>query len=163
MRAVLNCERYFVSDDGAAWYQDDAGQMCRLPEDHSHGVYPTVLVNGRHCALCLLVLSAFAGPAPDGKMCLHADDDTLNSALSNLRWGTAKENVADAVRNDVTYESRLPVKKRMLAAKAERTRRELSALKKPKKLVPKKARVKKPRKNKTRAAWNYHKPRGPKL
>lgn len=45
-----------------------------------------------------LVLEAFAGPA-NGLFGLHADDDPANNSLSNLRWGTPKENMADRKRN----------------------------------------------------------------
>jgi hypothetical protein len=46
-----------------------------------------------------LVLLAFSGKCPEGQEGLHWDDDPLNNKLSNLRWGTRKENRADAVRN----------------------------------------------------------------
>ena len=39
-----------------------------------------------------LVLRAFVGECPDGHECLHGDDDSFNNHLSNLRWGTPKEN-----------------------------------------------------------------------
>lgn len=45
-----------------------------------------------------LVLDAFRGPQPT-LFGLHADDDPANNALSNLRWGTRAENIADAKRN----------------------------------------------------------------
>jgi hypothetical protein len=46
-----------------------------------------------------LVLEAFVGPAPEGAMALHADDDKVNNHVSNLRWGSRSENALDAVRN----------------------------------------------------------------
>ena len=47
-----------------------------------------------------LVLEAFVGHAPDGKSyCLHWDDDHGNNRLSNLRWGSQKENMQDCARN----------------------------------------------------------------
>lgn len=46
-----------------------------------------------------LVLEAFVGPCPDGQQCLHANDIGDDNRLSNLRWGTPKENAADAVTN----------------------------------------------------------------
>jgi hypothetical protein len=42
-----------------------------------------------------LVLSAFAGPGPDGKQCAHGDGDTGNNRLTNLRWATIPENMSD--------------------------------------------------------------------
>lgn len=46
-----------------------------------------------------LVLTAFVGPAPDGMYGLHRDDDPSNNRLTNLRWGTQAENMADMVLN----------------------------------------------------------------
>lgn len=50
----------------------------------------------------ILVLEAFVGPRPEGLYGLHEDDDRSNNKLSNLRWGTQKENMADAARNGKT-------------------------------------------------------------
>jgi hypothetical protein len=46
-----------------------------------------------------LILEAFVGPCPDGLRCLHADGNSTNNTLANLRWGTAAENSADSVRH----------------------------------------------------------------
>lgn len=42
-----------------------------------------------------LVLDAFVGPCPDGKQVAHGDGNPCNNHISNLRWATAKENIAD--------------------------------------------------------------------
>lgn len=42
-----------------------------------------------------LVLMTFIGPRPDGMECRHLDGNKLNNNLSNLVWGTSKENHAD--------------------------------------------------------------------
>jgi len=47
-----------------------------------------------------LVLDAFRGPKPNPRMeCRHLDGDSLNNRLSNLVWGTCKENMADKKRH----------------------------------------------------------------
>ncbi|WP_136244753.1 NUMOD4 domain-containing protein [Mycobacterium intracellulare] len=46
-----------------------------------------------------LVLEAFVGSRPPGMFGLHWDDDGSNNRLSNLRWGTNRENQLDAIRN----------------------------------------------------------------
>lgn len=47
-----------------------------------------------------LVCVAFHGPPPDGLTdVLHWDDNPRNNEVSNLRWGTASDNLRDAVRN----------------------------------------------------------------
>lgn len=45
------------------------------------------------------MLAAFVGPRPDGFACRHLDGNPGNNHLDNLRYGTAKENKADAMRH----------------------------------------------------------------
>ncbi len=42
-----------------------------------------------------LVLQTFVGPCPEGMECRHFDGDPTNNQLSNLIWGTPKDNWAD--------------------------------------------------------------------
>jgi hypothetical protein len=50
--------------------------------------------------VAVLVLLAFVGPPPfKGAHALHWDDDQGNNNLSNLRWGTSKDNASDRLRN----------------------------------------------------------------
>ncbi|MCK5019344.1 MAG: NUMOD4 motif-containing HNH endonuclease [Candidatus Peribacteraceae bacterium] len=46
-----------------------------------------------------LVLLAFNGPRPEGMQTRHLDGSRTNNSLSNLRYGTAKENYEDARRH----------------------------------------------------------------
>lgn len=51
----------------------------------------------------LLVLEAFVGPCPVGQQGRHVSDhDTTNNALSNLAWGTPKQNAEDRDRHGRT-------------------------------------------------------------
>ena len=49
-----------------------------------------------------LVLETFIGPCPDGMECRHLDGDAANNNISNLAWGTRKENDADKVAHGTT-------------------------------------------------------------
>lgn len=46
-----------------------------------------------------LVLTAFVGPRPKGKVARHLDGDPTNNRKSNLRWGTQAQNIADQIRH----------------------------------------------------------------
>lgn len=70
---------------------------------HASGAFGSVMVGlpgiGQW-VVARLVLFAFMGPPPKGKPCaLHFDDDPNNNDLSNLRWGSRADNVADQIRN----------------------------------------------------------------
>ncbi len=46
-----------------------------------------------------LVLAAFAGPLPDGVERLHSNGNQTDNRLTNLRYGTHAENMADILRH----------------------------------------------------------------
>ena len=50
-----------------------------------------------------LAMAAFIGPCPDGMEVCHNDGNPANNKLSNLRYGTRKENVADQIKHGVFY------------------------------------------------------------
>ncbi len=53
----------------------------------------------------VLVLETFVGPKPyepADMQCRHLDDDAFNNRLTNLAWGTAKQNAEDRDRNGGT-------------------------------------------------------------
>ncbi len=47
----------------------------------------------------LLVAQAFLGPRPEGMYTLHRDDDRSRNCLSNIYYGTPRQNALDAVVN----------------------------------------------------------------
>lgn len=65
---------------------------------HTNG-YLTVMMrrNGKNYRRFIhrLVLQAFVGPAPKGHECRHLNGVRSDNRLSNLVWGTKKQNIAD--------------------------------------------------------------------
>jgi len=58
-----------------------------------------------------LVLETFVGPCPEGMECRHLNGDSKDNNLSNLRWGTHKENGLDtACHGSLKGEENGPVK-----------------------------------------------------
>lgn len=49
-----------------------------------------------------LVLETFIGPCPKGMECCHGDGDPSNNEITNLRWGTRKDNVDDRQKHNRT-------------------------------------------------------------
>lgn len=78
-----------------------AGQMLK-PNVLTYGHRQVSLYRGgvrRLRQVHNLVLEAFVGPRPEGLLGLHWDDDPANNHISNLRWGTPRDNTLDMIRN----------------------------------------------------------------
>jgi hypothetical protein len=56
----------------------------------------------RTYAVHRLVLEAFIGPCPIGCQAAHDNGDPDDNRLDNLRWSSAKENIADRTRHGRT-------------------------------------------------------------
>lgn len=61
---------------------------------------------GRNMRVHRLVLYAFVGECPVGMECRHLDGDATNNHISNLRWGTPLENVADMIMHGTHVDNR---------------------------------------------------------
>lgn len=70
----------------------------RILKTCGNGVgYPVVSLGkpSRSITVHRLVLSAFSGPCPPGHEARHLDGNRGNNFISNLKWGTRKENAGD--------------------------------------------------------------------
>lgn len=72
-------------------------------------VYPKVVLwNGPincRCRVHVLVLTAFKGPRPPGMLGCHDDGDNSHNSVSNLYWGTPRQNALDAIRHGSNWQS----------------------------------------------------------
>jgi hypothetical protein len=59
------------------------------------------LCGATHFIHCLL-LTVFVSPRPEGLVCRHLDGNPLNNNLSNLSWGTPRENYDDVIKHGVS-------------------------------------------------------------
>ena len=55
----------------------------------------------KHKGLHQLLAMAFISNPHNYEVVRHLDDNKDNNSLSNLKWGTIKENIEDAIRNNV--------------------------------------------------------------
>lgn len=76
-------------------------RACVLKQSLSSKGYPCVDIEQKQRRVHVLVLEAFVGPRPKGMLSLHGDGNKRNNILSNLRWGTPKENIEDAISHGV--------------------------------------------------------------
>ena len=103
---LKNAPLYLVSTDGCVYgpdygrKRDGARLEYVLLKPRLRSGYPSLGIyyqNGvrRDTLVHRMVLETFVGPAPEGMECAHGDGDRKNNALSNLRWATHVQNVAD--------------------------------------------------------------------
>lgn len=72
--------------------------------------------------VAVLVLETYVGPRPEGMLALHRDDDPTNNVLTNLYWGTHKQNAMDRRAKGsgfvLTEEQALEIRQRRLAGES---------------------------------------------
>jgi hypothetical protein len=87
---------YGADEEGGVWSRHRMKEWRRLSLIRNQG-YLHFKPGGRWYKVHRFVLECFVGPCPAGMMCRHIDGDRTNNRLSNLAWGTAAENKADAI------------------------------------------------------------------
>lgn len=100
-RIVVGFPKYRVGSDGSVWSKKATWWKRLKPKAlKSYGhQYVTLMPGTAYRYIHRLVLEAFVGPCPEGlQSCHDPDPDPSNNNLSNLRWGTPKENMADKMR-----------------------------------------------------------------
>lgn len=90
-----DCE---VSIDGKFWRNGKEKTVC-IGRVGYKIVQRSVNNKTQQKYLHRVLLESFVGPCPDGCEALHINGDRMDNSISNLRWGTRKENVADAIRH----------------------------------------------------------------
>ena len=88
----------FISSDGRLWRNGKEKKFTVSPVGYEVVSFSTnnkTKTYYKH----RLMLHAFSGPCPDNCEALHINGNRLDNRLENLRWGTRKENVADAIRH----------------------------------------------------------------
>ena len=96
-KLIPNLCNYRAGTDGSV-QQIYNGYWVDVPISHTD-VYPRVWINKRYWKVHHLILLTFAGPCPTGLKALHRNDNKQDCQLSNLYYGTSKQNTADMFRN----------------------------------------------------------------
>ena len=69
------------------------------PASLYYGHLYVTLNNGHKELVHRLILEAFDKPCPSNMECCHNDGNPKNNNISNLRWGTSKENTQDMIKH----------------------------------------------------------------
>lgn len=99
VRSVDHWQR--VRGDGRAFRR---GKVLK-PGVGSKGHLQVQLDGGKWRRVHTLVLEAFVGPRPGGKLGLHRDGQAANNRVENLYWGTHSDNAKDAVRHGTHHQA----------------------------------------------------------
>lgn len=99
IKPIPNYPDYLITDHGDV-FSNKFDKIRKLkPSNDGKGYYSVVLcTNGKtkKFKVHTLVLMTYDRMPKEGEMCRHFPDDTKsNNHISNLQWGTAKENCYD--------------------------------------------------------------------
>ncbi len=101
MKQIKGFPKYAVTEDGRVYSKKR--QRWLNPSIDSRGYLrvdlPVAPCVYKHKLIHHLVLETYREPRPIGKVCRHLDGDKLNNNLSNLKWGTYKDNAADSKKH----------------------------------------------------------------
>lgn len=104
MRPIPTCPGFYATADGRIFgprprFHLDMVELNQYPNSQGYRrVYlPRDGEPARDQKVHRLVLEAFVGECPPGMLARHLDGNKANNHLSNLAWGTPKENAADSI------------------------------------------------------------------
>ena len=104
-RQIEGFPNYRIGNDGSVWRRTKRGDWLPIRGSLTEKGYQrvTLFCDGRPRWLKVhrLVLLAFVGPCPPNCETRHLDGVRTNNKLSNLAWGTAKENADDRDKDGV--------------------------------------------------------------
>ena len=106
MRQIPGFSNYSITKDGRVWSKPKQGSGGHK------GKWLKSVLDSRYLIVELrkdkkpykkllhrLVLETYVGPCPEGMGCRHLNGDPFNNNVSNLAWGTQKENVGDSIQH----------------------------------------------------------------
>jgi len=115
---------YEVSDRGRLRTYHVSSLKPALVRSTLNGGYPRVFLVGlgKRRYVHQLVAEAFIGPRPAGLVVCHGNDIKTDNRLSNLSYGTRRQNALDGVRNGTDKWRGSPAHKKQAIAALKKSR-----------------------------------------
>ena len=91
---------YNITKDGRVW-SNYSKKWLKIFTNQDGYLYVSLCRKGKsyNRPIHTLLLEAFVSLRPKGMEARHLDDNNQNNSLSNLKWGTHKENMQDTVKH----------------------------------------------------------------
>lgn len=138
-RDVPGWPGYRVGSDGSIWSRrsingrgplKDEWRLMKQSVGKRGRKVVSLCCDGRRALVHVhkLVLLAFVGPCPPGMECRHfPDPDPTNNTLSNLQWGTRKQNAEDSVAQGIQVRGELCHRSKLTADQVKEVRAKFAA------------------------------------
>lgn len=97
---------YGITRSGRVYSYKRKKRKRLKPHRHKSGyLYLMLRVNGidRTVGVHTLLLLTFKGLPKKGQVCRHLDGNPNNNSLTNIKWGTSKQNRADALKHGTAW------------------------------------------------------------
>ena len=101
MKPIEGYPDFFITNDGEVFSKARRKGLIKRKYVIARDGYKRIKLtnNGATLRLHREVLKAFNRKPKDGELCRHLDGNPQNNNISNLKWGTPRENSMDCIRH----------------------------------------------------------------
>ena len=101
MRPIKGYPNFYISNTGEVFSTARGKGVIRRKYNLTKDGYKRMSLthNGATLRIHREVLKAFDRPPKVGELCRHLDGNPQNNHISNLKWGTPKENAQDCLKH----------------------------------------------------------------
>lgn len=101
MKPIEGYPDFFITNDGEVFSKARRKGLIKRKYVIARDGYKRIKLtnNGATLRLHREVLKAFNRKPKDGELCRHLDGNPQNNHISNLKWGTPKENAQDCLKH----------------------------------------------------------------
>ena len=101
MKPIEGYPDFFITNDGEVFSKAKGKGLIKRKYSLARDGYKRIKLThgGSTLRLHREVLKAFSRKPKEGELCRHLDGNPQNNNISNLKWGTPKENAQDCLKH----------------------------------------------------------------